>query len=53
MEQIIHVNLRFQPGVEITKEVLSALTDNIIDLMYKQFPDHSGSIMSVNSEDGE
>ena len=55
MNNIVHVDLRFDAGYEPNQSELSKLTDNIIELLEKQFPNYSGSCMLVQleEEDGE
>ena len=47
----VHVSLRFEPGCTVLGEDLDRLNDRIIELIDREFPNHSGMAMLVELED--
>ena len=46
MAHHIKLTLIFDAGKEVEMPDMDALTDGVIDLLTKQFPEHSGTFMS-------
>lgn len=51
MTPLLHVSARFEPGCTVLGEDLNRLNDRILELIDREFPNHSGLAMLVELED--